>query len=177
MRILEKKFEMGLFDDPYKEEDGSLEAYINSGEQKRLSYEAATESIVLLKNNGILPLTREERVGLFGCHADNIYYLLGDYTPLQDSATHFTVRDVFEKGVESLKYTKGWDFGGDNADMDHAVALAKQCDVAVVTVGGSSARMLANTVHDSRTGAALQSEYFLDCGEGCDVADIRLPGN
>ena len=177
VRVLEKKFELKLFDNPYKEDDGSLVAYINGGEQRRLSYNAASESIVLLKNNGILPLTHDKRVGLFGCHADNIYYLLGDYTPIQDTAKHSTIRDVFEQGFPSFRYTKGWDFGGDNADMDHAVELAKQCDVAVVTVGGSSARILANTVHDSRTGAALQSEYFLDCGEGCDVADIQLPGN
>ena len=177
IRILEKKFELGLFDDPYKKDETALVAYINSGEQKRLSYEAASESIVLLKNNGILPLSSDKRVGLFGSHADNIYYLLGDYTPLQDTAAHQTVREVFENGFPSLLYTAGWDFLGSNADIDHAVELAKKCDVAVVTVGGSSARPLARTELDSRTGAALRSEYFLDCGEGCDVADLSLPGN
>ena len=177
VRILEKKYELGLFDNPYKEENNSLVAYIGSGEQKQLSYEAASESIVLLKNNGILPLSADKRVGLFGCHADNIYYQLGDYTALQDTSAHSTIRDIFEKGFASLEYTKGWDFGGDDSDIDHAIELAKNCDVAVVTVGGSSARPLANTVLDSRTGAVLQSEYFLDCGEGCDVADIKLPGN
>lgn len=174
LRILEKKYELGLFDNPYKEDDGSLAAYINSGEQKRLSYEAACESIVLLKNNGVLPLSKNSRVGLFGCHADNIYYLLGDYTPIQDTVGQETIRDVFEKGFAALSYTKGWDFGGDDADLEHAVELAKRCDVAVVTVGGNSARILADTAYDSRTGAALQSKYFLDCGEGCDVSDIAL---
>ena len=177
IRILEKKFELGLFDNPYKDDEVSLVTYIDSGEQKALSYEAASESIVLLKNNGILPLSPDKRVGLFGAHADNIYYLLGDYTALQDTAACETVRQVFEEGFSSLEYTPGWDFCGNNADIEHAVSLAKQCDVAVVTVGGSSARPLANTVFDSKTGAALKSEYFLDCGEGCDVADLSLPGN
>ena len=177
VRILEKKFELGLFDNPYKDDEVSLVTYIDSGEQKALSYEAASESIVLLKNNGVLPLSPDTRVGLFGAHADNIYYLLGDYTALQDNGANQTIRQVFEKGFSSLKYTPGWDFCGNDADIEHAVSLAKQCDVAVVTVGGSSARPLANTVFDSKTGAALRSEYFLDCGEGCDVADLSLPGN
>ena len=177
LRILEKKYELGLFDNPYKEDDGSLVAYIDSGEQKKLSYEAASESIVLLKNNGILPLSDKKRVGLFGCHAKNIYYLLGDYTALQDETKCATVKDVFEKGFESLVYSEGWDFGGSGRDIENAVNLAKECDVAVVTVGGNSARSLANTVYDSKNGAVLKSECFLDCGEGCDVADIKLPGN
>ena len=177
VRILEKKFELGLFDNPYIDEGESLLAYIDSGEQKRLSYEAASESIVLLKNNGILPLSPSSRVGLFGAHADNIYYLLGDYTALQDTSKHKTVRQAFEEGFSSLLYTHGWDFCGNDADIEHAVELAKKCDVAVVTVGGSSARPLANAVFDNKTGAAIRSEYFLDCGEGCDVADLSLPGN
>ncbi len=177
LRILRKKYELKLFDNPYREENSSLVDYITSGEQKKLSYKAASESIVLLKNNGILPISKDKKVGLFGCHADNIYYLLGDYTPLQDTSAHSTVRDVFERGFDSLNYTKGWDFCGNNDDIENAVEIAKKCDVAIITVGGNSARVLAKTVLDSRTGAALQSEYFLDCGEGCDVADIKLPGN
>ncbi len=177
LRILEKKYESGLFDNPFKEENDALTAYIGSGEQKRLAYEAASESIVLLKNNGILPLNPKKRVALFGCHAENIYYLLGDYTPLQDTNAHNTILDTFSDGFESVLYTHGWKFNGDTSDIDHAVELARQCEVAVVTVGGSSARPLADTVLDSKTGAALQSEGFLDCGEGCDVSDISLPGS
>lgn len=177
LRILEKKYEVGLFDNPFKEENDSLTAYIGSGRQKQLSYEAASESIVLLKNNGILPLSPQKHVALFGCHAENIYYMLGDYTPLQDTDACDTVLDAFNKGFESVLYTHGWDFNGDTSDIEHAVELAKKCDVAIVTVGGSSARPLADTVLDSKTGAALQSEGFLDCGEGCDVADISLPGS
>ena len=177
LRILQKKFDLGLFDDPYQKDDGSLVAYLDSGEQKRLSYKAASESAVLLKNNGILPLDRNKTVGLFGCHADNLYYLLGDYTALQADPTQNTLRTVFENGFKSMKYSKGWDFCGDSADIEHAVELARSCDVAIITVGGSSARGLAEAAYDSKTGAVVQSDFFLDCGEGCDVASLRLPGN
>lgn len=177
LRILEKKYELGLFDNPYADDDLSLVAYINSGEQKRLAYESACESLVLLKNNGILPLDKKKRVGLFGAHADNINYLLGDYTALQEDSAHKTVRDVFESEFETVAYNCGWDFDGDGRNLDEAVRIAKECDVAVVTVGGSSARSLAGVVTDSRNGAVISSSGFLDCGEGCDLADIRLPGN
>lgn len=176
LRILEKKFELGLFDNPYKEDDGSLEAFISSGVQQKLSYEAAAEGAVLLKNNGVLPLKKDQKVALIGCHADNIYYQLGDYTAIQDVDNAITIKKAFQQTFDSVSYTEGWEFCGNDADMDNAVRLASESDVVVMTIGGSSARLLANPQYDD-TGAALRSEYFLDCGEGCDVSDISLPGN
>jgi len=177
LRILEKKYELGLFDDPFVKDDGSLVAYQQSGVQQKLAYEAACESAVLLKNNGILPLSPHKRVALFGAHAANIYYLLGDYTSLQNTQTCVTLLEALRERFDALQYTRGWDFEGDDGDMQHALELARDCDVAVVTVGGSSARALAEAKYDSHTGAAAGSKTFLDCGEGCDVADLRLPGN
>lgn len=177
LRILEKKYELGLFDDPFVKDDGSLVAYLTGGEQKKLAYEAACESVVLLKNNGVLPLKPEMKVGLFGAHVNNIYYLLGDYSAMQEPEKLCTIRSVFEKGFSGLQYTNGWDFNGDESDMEHALRLAKNCDVAVVTVGGSSARALGEAKYDMHMGVVSQADAFLDCGEGCDVADIRLPGN
>ena len=177
LRILEKKYELGLFDDPFAKDDGSLVAYIDSGEQKRLAYDAAAESLVLLKNNGVLPLSEKKKVALFGRHAENIYYLLGDYTALQDVPKSESIRDAFEKSFASVSFSTGWDFEGNGGDIENAVSLAKACDVAVITVGGTSARALADTLMDNKTGAVLSSRGFLDCGEGCDVSDIKLPGN
>lgn len=176
LRILEKKYELGLFDNPYKEDDGSLEAFISSGVQQQLSYEAATEGAVLLKNNGILPLKKEQKVALIGCHADNIYYQLGDYTAIQNTDKAITVKQAFQKTFDSVTFTEGWEFCGNDSDMENAVRIATESDVVVMTIGGNSARLLANPQYDD-TGAALRSEFFLDCGEGCDVSDISLPGN
>ena len=44
----------------------------------------AAESVILLKNNGILPIDTNKRVALIGEHAADIYYQLGDYTPFVD---------------------------------------------------------------------------------------------
>lgn len=176
-RIIEKKYALGLFDNPYREDDGSLVAYLDSGVQKRLAYEAATESAVLLKNNGVLPVKKEIKAALFGCHADNIYYLLGDYSSLQKEGETYTLRDAFKDTFASTEYTHGWDFHGNKDDFKKAIKIAKKSDVIFVTLGGNSSSVLAKAAFDSQTGASIQSEFFHDCGEGCDVSDIALPGN
>ena len=177
LRILEKKYEIGLFDNPYVENSENVVAYLESGKEKELSYEAASESIVLLKNNGILPLGKNKKVALFGVHADNIYYLLGDYTSLRKPNEGKTIKEVFENTFGDVNYTKGWDFLGDYSDFDKAVKIAEECDVCIVILGGSTARAINETVYDQNTGAAVSAQGFMDCGEGIDLADINLPGN
>ena len=176
-RILSKKYELGLFDNPYTEEDTSLVAYLSSGIQKKLSYKAAAESIVLLKNTGILPLDKSARVALIGAHADNIYYQLGDYTSLRKPGEGKTIREVFEKTFAAVAYTPGWDFGGSEADFENAEKIAERSDVIIMTLGGSTARALVKADYDTNTGAVVSNEGFMDCGEGRDVSSIVLPGN
>lgn len=177
LRILEKKFELGLFDNPFVEDSGAVVAYLDSAAEQKLSYEAASESIVLLKNNGVLPLEKTKKAALFGVHADNIYYLLGDYTSLRKPGEGKTIKEVFENTFDDLSYTKGWDFLGDCSDFDNAVKIAQECDVCIVILGGSTARAINETIYDPNTGAAVSSQGFIDCGEGIDLADINLAGN
>lgn len=177
LRLLIKKFELGLFDNPYIEDEDAICKYVESGEQKQLSYKAAAESLVLLKNNGTLPLNTNIKVALFGEHADNIYYMLGDYTAYQNETNCKTLRMVFEETFDNALYTKGWDFEGNKDDFDNAIDKAQGFDVAVVTLGGSSARAINKTVFDYNNGAAKSVTGFLDCGEARDIGDLKLPGN
>ena len=64
LRLLIKKFELGLFDHPYIEDEYAVCRYIESGLQKELSYKAAAESLVLLKNDGTLPPVSVIEMGL-----------------------------------------------------------------------------------------------------------------
>lgn len=176
-RVLVKKYKLKLFDNPYTEDNGALDSFFDSGLQKRLSYRAACESIVLLKNNGVLPLKNNTKVALFGAHADNIYYLLGDYTSLRKAGEGSTVKETAEKTFDNVSYSKGWDFWGDSSDFENALKIAKESDVIVVTLGGSTAKGISNVTYDKNTGATISTAGFIDCGEGKDVANLKLPGN
>lgn len=177
VRILKKKYQIGLFDNPYIDEDDALIGYLQSGEQKQLSYEAAAESAVLLKNSGILPLSSTAKVALIGTHADNIYYQLGDYTSLRKAGEGKTIRKAMNETFASVTYAKGWDFKGSKSGFAEAIEAAKDSDIIVITLGGSTARALTEVEYDRNTGAAVSSSGFLDCGEGRDLASITLPGS
>ncbi len=73
---MKKKWRIRTFDNPYIKEDDSLSVFIESGIQKKLAYDMAAESVILLKNNGILPIDTNKRVALIGEHAADIYYQL-----------------------------------------------------------------------------------------------------
>ncbi|MBE6727871.1 MAG: beta-glucosidase [Ruminococcaceae bacterium] len=176
LRILIKKFEMGLFDNPYIADEDGFCRYLDSGEQLELAYISAAESMVLLKNNGVLPIKRGSKIALFGEHADNIYHLLGDYTAYQNESVHKTLKQVFEEYFDKFYFDNGWSFDG-NYDFNEALKNAKNCDIAIVTVGGTSARAITKTIFDQNNGAAREINGFLDCGEACDVASLKLPGN
>ena len=80
LRVLEMKFRLGLFENPYPVEE-NVEAAFSSPENVERSLRAARESIVLLKNDGVLPLTKkEQKIAVIGPHADSIRLLFGCYT-------------------------------------------------------------------------------------------------
>ena len=76
-RVLKVKFELGLFDEPFVDAEKAQETVRSAG-HRALAYESACKSMVLLKNDGILPLRGVRRIGLFGPAADALN--LGDYS-------------------------------------------------------------------------------------------------
>lgn len=177
LRVLEKKFEIGLFDHPYLEEDDSLIKFFSSGVSQKLSYESACESIVMLKNNGILPLSQKTKIALFGVHASNMYYQLGSYTAFRSKEEMKSIRDSLSERFSQCEFSGGWNFYGDQSDFDNAISILNNSDVAVVTVGGNSSGFVGKTTYSQKNGAVIASKNFCDCGEGPDVASLRLPGN
>ena len=168
-RLLEKKFACGIMDNPYLPENGQSVAYLQSGKGQKVAYEMACESLVLLKNENILPL-RSQKVLLIGGNLDNIYYVLGDYTPEQKDVK--TIKDVFvENGVE---YLQGWTFeDGVTIDDESLKKAADSADVILFGCGGSSVRDFESIYNDA--GAVIQAKgKYMDCGEGCDLAELQL---
>lgn len=78
-RILTIKFEYGLFDHPYLEES-AVPAAMSRPADRQLSSRIARDSLILLKNDGTLPLAPGTRVALIGPHADSLRYPVSGYT-------------------------------------------------------------------------------------------------
>ncbi|TFG24669.1 MAG: beta-glucosidase [Promethearchaeota archaeon] len=109
-RILKKKFELGLFDNPYSNDDQKriLKVFSNP-ENKKLASEIARKSIILLKNeDNLLPLNKDlKSIALIGPNANSVRNLLGDYTyvgQFEASASNATgVSELDEEQMALLK--------------------------------------------------------------------------
>lgn len=181
--VLEIKYDLGLFDNPYVDPEKAKKE-VRSVEHKQLAREVAREGIVLLKNDGILPLSKElKRIAVIGPNADNMYNQLGDYTAPQDRKEISTVLDGIRAAVPSatVSYVKGCAIRDTTqTDIAAAVKACNEADVTVLVVGGSSARDFKTKYYS--TGAADVSEApqtlsDLECGEGSDRADLHLMGD
>lgn len=178
-RVLRLKFEMGLFEHPYVDEKtaGKL---VNNAEAVATARQAAQESITLLKNNGILPLSKDLKVAIVGPNADNVYNMLGDYTAPQPDGKVITVYNGIKTmiGEANCCYVKGCAIR-DTVDCDiaSAAAVASSADVIVAVVGGSSARDFKTSYEDTGAASAEQQNISdMECGEGFDRATLDLLG-
>lgn len=181
--VLRKKFEMGLFENPYVDPKQAAQIVRNS-DHRTVAREVARQGVVLLKNDGTLPLNNNlKRIAVIGPNADVAYNQLGDYTAPQDRKELRTVLDGIRSHVGTgteVVYEKGCAIR-DTAQsrIAQAVELAKSADVTVLVVGGSSARDF-KTEYTS-TGAAKVDENAgladMDSGEGYDRASLNLLGD
>ena len=178
-RVLRLKFELGLFDNPYVDPDYA-EAEVRKAENVAVARQAARKGVVLLENNGVLPLSKDMKVAVIGPNADNMYNQLGDYTAPQPRENIRTVLDGIKAkvGEKNVTYVKGCAIRDtkDNT-IAEAVRAARRADVAVVVVGGSSARDFKTTYKE--TGAAVADKNSIsdmEAGEGFDRASLSLLG-
>jgi len=152
-RILKTKFELGLFDDPYKYCDITREkAEINSEENHKAVLDVAKKSIVLLKNNrNMLPLKKAGlKIGLIGALAADKNSPLGSWRIAADDNTAISVLEGMKKYEgNQLTYAKGADVAigktdfvfetkintTDKSGFAEAIALAKTVDKVVMVLG------------------------------------------
>ena len=175
LRVLELKFRRGLFERPFLDETPP----------KRFAYEAYPESLelarrgpVLLKNDGLLPLREPGRVAVIGPHGDDLYALLGDYTPPQRPGVGVTLLAGLRErlGAENVAYAQGCPLLGEGEEgFPAALALAQDSDVVILALGGSSSRF-GGAAFDKNGAALPGGPVAMDCGEGIDAADLALPG-
>ena len=181
-RVLTLKFEMGLFENPYVDPDVAARE-VRSAEHKALARQVAREGIVLLKNDGILPLRRDlRRVAVIGPNADMPYNQLGDYTAPQERSEIMTVLDGVRQAVPEAQvtYVRGCAIRDtQHSDLARAVQAARAADVTLLVVGGSSARDFRTSY--AETGAAVASTEEapsdMETGEGMDRCTLTLMGD
>ena len=143
-RILKKKFEMGLFDDPFKycNEEREKKQWNNS-EHIKIARDMAKKSIVLLKNeNRLLPLNRQAKtIALIGpfakAKADNNGFWSYDWP--DDTARISSLWEGVQKKVNTdtkLFYAKGCNINDTvRAGFAEAVAVANEADIVIISVG------------------------------------------
>ena len=177
-RVLELKFRLGLFENPYA--DPAAASVVRSEAHTETALQAAREGVVLLENNGILPLSKYDHVAVIGPNADEMYNQLGDYTAPQRPESVITPLEgiVAKIGAKQVHYAKGCPIRDTKrSNFAEAVMAAKISNVAVVFVGGSSARDFQTLFKE--TGAATVDDNKLsdmECGEGYDRASLDLMG-
>ena len=146
-KILTAKFKLGLFENRFVNLE-KKEELIFTEEHKATALESARKGIVLLKNNGILPLqktTSKKNIFVTGPNANN-QSILGDWHAAQPDEN---VTTIYE-GIKALGETKGYSVNyfnsGENirkikdSKIKEATKRAKNADFAIVVVGDNSMR-------------------------------------
>jgi beta-glucosidase len=143
-RILRKKFELGLFEDPYRFSNVQREKdVLNNPEHKSIARDIARKSIVLLKNqNELLPLSKNKKIALIGPLAKDKMQMLGFWsTEWPDSNFIVSQYEGIQNKLGSsnpLLYARGCGISDSSmAGFDEAIAIARQADVVIMTVGES----------------------------------------
>jgi beta-glucosidase len=179
-RVLRAKFLLGLFENPYTNEN--LASCIGSREHLDLAREAAAQGLILLKNEGgLLPLDRNKlkKIAVIGPNADHAGNQVGDYTAPSLPGAIVTVLQGLrrEAGQDvEITYAHGCSIRGDSLlEVEEAVAAAKDAEVAVVVVGGSSCRDISTIINEHGQAVPTPSGE-MDCGEGYDRDELDLSG-
>jgi beta-xylosidase len=179
-RVLMQKCELGLLDPSWDPRPPALTGSdsdastidLHPPAARDIARRLAEESIVLLANDGILPLTPAQRIAVIGPRADDLFAMLGCYSFPVHVGVHYPDLDI---GVEiptfvtalrnelpdsKISYSQGC--GVDNLDtsgIGPAVQLAASSDICIAVMGDRSGLFGRGT-----------------SGEGCDAADLNLPG-
>ena len=137
-RLFEARFRLGMFDADCEYNRIPYET-VCCPAHTELNREMAQESIVLLKNNGLLPLNPAQTIAVIGPNADDRDVLLGNYNGLPRSYTTF-LRGIQEAANQVLYakgccMTSGNDTDEHNARTAEALIAAKHADVVVMVMG------------------------------------------
>jgi beta-xylosidase len=168
-RVLRQKLELGLLDETFDGPSPS-DVDLDSPEHREVARRLAEESVVLLANDGILPVPTGRRLAVIGPNADRAGALFGCYSFVNHV---LSIHPDAELGIDAptmlaalrsefaeVSFAQGCAVSdSDRSGFDEAVAAAAEADVAVLVLGDHAGLFGRGTV-----------------GEGCDRDDLELPG-
>lgn len=143
-RILDMKFELGLFDDPYRYSDYDREAETIMREDfLDFALEVAEKSIVLLKNeDNLLPLSQSaQNIAIIGPLGDNQYDVMGSWSAAGEASDNVSLLEGMRNGVPegtTVRFAQGVPLSLDDNSTDgieEAVQLASESDIVIMALG------------------------------------------
>ena len=148
-RLFRARMRLGLFDPPQNVPFASIPYEVNaSDEHAELALEATRQSLVLLKNDGVLPLSKDVgRIAVIGPNASDDHVLVGNYygVPTRTVTPLEGIRAAVSKHTRVL-YTDGCDLKGKNEDglgragnLSEARSIAQAAEVVVLVLGLTAA--------------------------------------
>ncbi|HEX4087558.1 MAG TPA: glycoside hydrolase family 3 N-terminal domain-containing protein [Trebonia sp.] len=171
-RVLLQKCELGLLDQGWDPDPGPAEVDLDPPSARELAARLAEESIVLLSNDGILPLAGPGKIAVVGPRADDPLAMLGCYSFPSHVGVRYpdlglgveipTVLAALRAELPDSQVTFHQGCGVDDPDtsgIEAAAELAAESDLCIAVLGDQSGLFGRGT-----------------SGEGCDAPDLNLPG-
>jgi len=158
-RILHKKFELGLFDDPYRYSDEEREKEVTLAQEHReAARDVARKSMVLLKNDDVLPFSKKvKKVAVIGPLADAKNEMIGTWSAQGEGKDAVSLLDGLKNALPDadIKFVKACEVESDDkSGFDKALKAAEKADIVIAAVG----------------------EEAMMSGEALSRMDIKLPG-
>ena len=180
-RVLNLKFELGLFEDPYKFCNAEREkATLLSPANRAAARDVARKSIVLLKNDGqALPIKKGQKIALIGPLADNKSELIGNWNGAGNANDCVSLREgIAAMQSGGLTYVKGCEIeGAETSGFEAALKAAQNADLIIVAIG-EGAMMSGEAAARSELGLpGVQEDLVLQlCKTGKPLVVILMNG-
>ncbi|MGO4294849.1 beta-glucosidase BglX [Chitinophaga sp. RAB17] len=180
-RILEAKYKLGLFEDPYRYcDDNRAGQEILSADKKKAARELGARSCVLLKNSQqVLPLKKSGTIALIGPLANNKNNMLGTWAVNGDPQAAVPILEGIKSAVGNsakILFAKGANISDDSVFAKKVNVFGERIDIDPASAEQLRAEAVA-TANKADVIVAVVGEASEMSGEAASRSDIGLPGS